>query len=56
MVKHSSNFVREHICRLVKSNKVIFEDKSKSTITWDPKWTQTGLRFHFEVKFHFGVS
>ena len=27
----------------------------KSTFTWDPKWTQTGLRFHFGVKFHFGV-
>ena len=25
------------------------------TFTWDPKWTQTSLRFHFGVKFHFGV-
>ena len=29
---------------------------TNSTFTWDPKWTQTGLRFHFGVKFHFGVS
>ena len=28
---------------------------SKSTFTWDPKWTQTGLRFHFGIKFHFCV-
>ena len=28
---------------------------SKSTFTWDPKWTQIGLRFHFGVKFHVGV-
>ena len=27
----------------------------KRTFTWDPKWTQTGLRFHFGTKFHFGV-
>ena len=25
------------------------------TFTWDPKWTQTALRFDFGVKFHFGV-
>ena len=24
--------------------------------TWDPKWTQTGLRFHLETKFYFGVK
>ena len=28
---------------------------AKSTFTWDPKWTQTGLRFHYGIKFHFGV-
>ena len=27
----------------------------KSTLTWDPKWTQTGVRFHFGTKFHFVV-
>ena len=31
------------------------QKKSKSTFTWDPKWTQTGLRFYFGVKFHLGV-
>ena len=30
-------------------------DYIQSTFTWDPKWTQTGLRFHFGVKFHFGI-
>ena len=24
-----------------------------STFTWDSKWTQTGLKFHFEGKFYF---
>ena len=26
-----------------------------STFTWDPKGIQTDLRFHFGVKFHFGL-
>ena len=26
-----------------------------ATFTWDPKWIQTGLKFHFGVTFHFGV-
>ena len=26
-----------------------------SMFTWDPKWTQTGLKFHFGVIFRFGV-
>ena len=30
-------------------------EDSHSTFKWDPKWTQTGLRFQFGVKFHFGV-
>ena len=34
------------------ANEVYF---SRSTFTWDPKWTQTGLRFHIGLKFHFGV-
>ena len=25
----------------------------KSTLTWDSKWSQTGLIFHFGIKFHF---
>ena len=28
---------------------------AKSTFTWDPKGTQTSLRFHFGIKFHFSV-
>ena len=29
---------------------------SKSTLTWEVKWTQTSMRFHFGWKFHFGVQ
>ena len=29
---------------------------SKSTFTWEAKWTQTGMRFHFGWKFHFCVQ
>ena len=29
---------------------------SKSTFTWRAKWTQTGMRFHFGWKSHFGVQ
>ena len=29
---------------------------SKSTFTWEAKWTQTGMRFHFGWKSHFGVQ
>ena len=29
---------------------------TKSTFTWETKWTQTGMRFHFGWKSHFGVQ
>ena len=32
----------------------IFIATTKSTFTWDLKWTQTGLTSLFQVKFHFG--
>ena len=50
-----------HIVWCIKSRNRLFINLSsivrfsKSTFTWDPKWTLTGLRFHFGVKFHFGV-
>ena len=28
----------------------------KSTFKWEAKWTQTGMRFHFGWKSHFGVQ
>ena len=27
----------------------------KSTFTWEARWTQTGMRFHFGWKPHFGI-
>ena len=36
-VKHGSNFIRVHICSLVKINKVISEDKSKKVISKELK-------------------
>ena len=44
--KHS--FVKSDFCQDVWSENSNF---SKNTFTWDPKWTQTGSRFHFRVKF-----
>ena len=35
-------------------NFVKFLQYIKSMLAWDPKWTQTSLRFHFGVLFHFG--
>ena len=35
--------------------RVLFS-KSISTFTWEAKWAQTGMRFHFGWKFHFGVQ
>ena len=29
---------------------------SKSTFTWEAKWTQTSMRFHFGWESHFGVQ
>ena len=43
MVKHGSNFVRVHICSLVKVNEVISEDKSK-------KVTSNKLKNEKEIK------
>ena len=37
MVKHGSNFVKVHVCSLVKISKVIFEDKSKKVISKELK-------------------
>ena len=34
----------------------IFRMVSKSTFTWEAKWTQIGMRFNFDWKFHFGVQ
>ena len=28
----------------------------KSTFTWEARWTQTGTRFHFGWKSHFGIQ
>ena len=29
---------------------------TNSTFTWEAKWTQTRMRFHFGWKYHFGVQ
>ena len=33
----------------------VFHENSKSTFTWEAKWTQTGMRFNFGWKSHFSV-
>ena len=33
-----------------------FLNTPKSAFTWEAKWTQTSMRFHFSWKFHFGVQ
>ena len=38
----------ENICK----DELVFY---KSMFTWDPKLTQTGLRFHFGAKLLFGI-
>ena len=35
---------------------ILLNDSFKSTFTWEPKWTLTGIRFHFGWKSHFGVQ
>ena len=35
---------------------VSLDELSKSTFTWEAKWTQTGMRFHLGWKSHFGVQ
>ena len=35
---------------------VSLDELSKSTFTWEAKWTQTGMRFHQGWKSHFGVQ
>ena len=34
----------------------VFHVNSKIMLTWEEKWTQTGMRFHFGWKSHFGVQ
>ena len=52
MIEIVNSFFAEQ-CRLMPNISVL---PSKSTFTGEAKWTQTGTRFHFGWKSHFGVQ
>ena len=60
-IRHYHATVQSSTCttngkRLQESITAVLTPKSGIRFTWEAKWTQTGMRFHFGWKSHFGVQ
>ena len=42
--------------RFCQNDRYEIHTRIESTFTWETKWTQTGMRFHFGWKSHFGIQ